>query len=159
MHENPKGMATQTHEIAKRLRIAVPKRKVAAAPAVRQETEPAAGETPEETLTERVLRQVVTRTVDEDRLLPTIDKQRSTVRKKLDRMLEGKGWYMFAQNSAHTIATGKATQRRNAELALVLESTRWRGEVQRYAAERVNEFDGALAAAMNDPKAAEHEGR
>ena len=158
MQENPKGMATQTQEIAKRMRIAVPKRTVPAAPAVPQETQPA-GESQEETLAERVMRQVVTRTVDEERLLPTIDKQRSTVRKKLDRMAEGKGWYVFAQNSAHAVATGKATQRRNAELALVQEGTRWRGEVQRYAPERAGEFDGALAAAMNDPKAPDHEGR
>ena len=43
MHENPKGMATQTHEIAKRLRIAVPKRKVvsgAGGPAERRSRRP-----------------------------------------------------------------------------------------------------------------------
>ena len=67
--------------------------------------------------------------------------------------------HVFAQNSAHAVATGKATQRRNAELALVLEGTRWRSDVQRYAPERAGEFDGALAAAVNDPKGADHEGR
>ena len=49
-----------------------------------------------------MLRQVVTRTVDEDRLLPTIDKQRSTVRKKLDRMVEGKGWYVSLLRKAYS---------------------------------------------------------
>ena len=78
-----------------------------------------------------MLRQIRSGEIDEKRLLPAEEKRRNDVAKKLERMRQGKGWYMFVQATAETAGTGKAPQRRNAELALVQEGTCWRGEVER----------------------------
>ena len=42
---------------------------------------------------------------------------------------------------AHAIATGKAPARRNAEIMVVQEVTRWRREVERFTPERLEEFE------------------
>ena len=119
---------------------------------LRPQTAPAPvdAETPE-SVSARVLRQIRWG-LDEERLLPGEDKRRRMVEKKLDRMARGEGWYVFAQASAYTIQNGKAPQRRNAEVAIVQEATRWREEVERYAPDRLAEFERQLDAAFANPK-------
>ena len=82
--------------------------------------------TPEEPLGERVLRQARTGQLDEDRLLPGQDKRERDLTKKLDKLATQSGWYTFVSAQAHAIAEGKAPARRNAEIMVVQEVTRWR---------------------------------
>ena len=72
-------------------------------------------------------------------------------------MRDGRGWYIFVQANSDTVATGKAPQRRNAELAVIHEASRWRGDIERYAPECVEEFDRMLKSALDTPKAGNRE--
>ncbi len=47
--------------------------------------------------------------------------------------------------------TGKAPAQRNAELMLVTEAIRWRKELERFAPERLEEFDANLRRAVENP--------
>ena len=91
----------------------------------------------EEPLAQRVLRQARSGQLDEDRLLPGQDKRERDLTKKLDKLAAQDGWYTFVSAQAHAIATGKAPARRNAEIMVVQEITRWRREVERFAPERL----------------------
>ena len=104
-----------------------------------------------ETTADRVLRQARTGRLDEDRLLPPDDKRARDVSKKLDRLAAGDGWYKFVAGAAHTMATGKVPQRRNAEVSVVTEITRWRREVGRFAPDRLGEFEQADSARHGAP--------
>ena len=73
--------------------------------------------------------------------------------KKLDKLAAQAGWYTFVSAQAHAIATGKAPARRNAEIMVVQEITRWRREVERFATERLDEFDAGIRHALEHPAA------
>ena len=104
-----------------------------------------------EPLADRVLRQVRSGALDESRLLPATDKRTRDVAKKLDRLASRQGWYVFLVGQAHAVATGKASAKRNAEIMAIEQVTRWRLEGSRFAPDRLEEFDGLIAAALNDP--------
>ena len=100
---------------------------------------------PEEPLAQRVLRQARTGQLDEDRLLPGQDKRERDLTKKLDKLAARSGWYTFVSAQAHAIATGKAPARRNAEIMVVQEVTRWRREVERFTPARLEEFEAGAS--------------
>ena len=91
----------------------------------------------EEPLADRVLRQVRSGKLDEDRLLPSADKRARDVGKKLDRLAARQGWYTFMAGQAHAVATGKAPAKRNAEIMAVEQVARWRSEVSSFAPDRL----------------------
>ena len=107
----------------------------------------------EEPLAQRVLRQARSGQLDEDRLLPAQDKRERDLTKKLDKLAAQAGWYTFVSAQAHAIATGKAPARRNAEIMVVQEITRWRREVERFATGRLDEFDAGIRHALEHPAA------
>ena len=49
------------------------------------------------------------------------------------------------------MATGKAPSRRNAEVMVVQEVTRWRREVERFTPERLEEFEAGIHHALEHP--------
>ena len=155
MNQKPTREAELQAAIAAKLRIKVPA-KTATEPAGPTPTPAPRGRPPlesgEEPLSDRVLRQIRTDEIDEERLLPNEEKRRNDVARKLDRMRQGKGWYLYVQANAHTAGTGKAPQRRNAEVALVQEGSRWRKEIERYAPEDLEEFDTMLKSSLETPE-------
>lgn len=106
-----------------------------------------------ESIPDRVLRQAITGQIDEARLLPADDKRARDVLKKLDRFADGGGWYLFVAGSAHVLLTGKAPARRNAEISVIAEISRWRREVSRFAPDRLAEFDARVRHAFDHPAA------
>ena len=93
-------------------------------------------------------------------MLPGQDKRERDLTKKLDKLAAQDGWYTFVSAQAHAIATGKAPARRNAEIMVVQEITRWRREVERFAPERLDEFDAGIRHALEHPAALQRpEGR
>ena len=54
--------------------------------------------------------------LDEARLLLSREKHARDLAKKLDREFDKNGWRMFVSNAAHTLAHGKAQQRRNTQI-------------------------------------------
>ena len=104
-----------------------------------------------ETVSEQVLRQVRTGKLDEARLLPAADKRTRDVNKRLDKLANRQGWYVFVAGQAYAMETGKAPAQRNAEVMLVTEVTRWRRDVEQFAADRLAEFDRGIAGALEHP--------
>ena len=86
------------------------------------------------------------------RLLPAEDKARRDCEKRLEKLAERKGWFVFVQGQAHGALVGKAAQRRNSELMLVREVLRWRGDVARLVPGRLADFDRLIGEAAADPK-------
>ena len=86
------------------------------------------------------------------RLLPAEDKARRDCEKRLEKLAERKGWFVFVQGQAHGALVGKAAQRRNCELTLVREVLRWRGDVARLVPGRLADFDRVIGEAAADPK-------
>lgn len=105
----------------------------------------------EETVSERVWRQAVAGRLDEDRLLPGREKRARDLTKKLDRGLEGLGWTQFVAGAAFTMETGKAPQRKNAEVALVKEVTRWRKDVLELLPERERDLAAIVLQGLANP--------
>ena len=105
----------------------------------------------EEPIGNRVLRQVRTNKLDEERLLPSPEKRTRDIVKKLDRLGTYQGWYIFVAGQAYAITNGKAPSRRNAEIMLVTEVTKWRREVERFADNRLGEFDNLINHAIENP--------
>ena len=105
----------------------------------------------EETLNERVMRQLATGKLDEDRLLPTREKRARQISKKLDRMARRGGWYLFVAGQAHVVQTGPARKKRNAEITIVTETSRWLRDVRRFVPERTDEFFALLDHALEHP--------
>ena len=66
---------------------------------------------------------------DTDRLLPTREKRRRDLVKRLERPMDKNGWRMFVSGCAYTMQNGKARQARNAELVLIETIARWRAQV------------------------------
>ncbi len=110
-------------------------------------------DTTAEPVARRVLRQVRSGQLDEDRLLPARDKRERDVRKGLARLAERKSWYVFVAGQAHGIATAKGPGKRNAEITLVREITRWRAEVERFAPGELAGFDALITDALEHPAA------
>ena len=73
--------------------------------------------------------------------------------KRLDKLGNRQGWYMFVAGQACAMKTGKAPARRNAEVMLVTEVIRWRRDIEQFAADRLAEFDRGIADALEHPAA------
>ena len=99
----------------------------------------------------RVLRQVRTGKLDGTRLLPDADRLTRYVNLRLDTLASRRGWYVFAAGQAHAMETGKAPARRDAEVILVTEVSRWRRDVEQFAPQRLAEFDRGIADALEHP--------
>lgn len=91
--------------------------------------------------------------MDAERLLPTREKRAKDLAKRLDRPLDENGWRIFVSRCAHTIAEGKAPQRRNAELQLVEAVARWRRQVRELLPEREDELRAIAEAGLARPEA------
>ena len=104
----------------------------------------------EELLGVRVLRQVRTG-LDVERLLPSAAKRESDVRKRLAKMAERAGFYIFVAAQAHAVGAGRAPARRNAELMLVREIARWREDMERDAPDCLASFDALVLDACEHP--------
>ena len=90
--------------------------------------------------------------LDADRLLPSREKRTRDLAKKLDREIDRNGWRIFVSGCAHTMATGKAPQRRNAEVALVEAVTRWRAQVRELLPDREADLRAIVAAGLARPE-------
>lgn len=91
--------------------------------------------------------------VDEERLLPPRAKHAQQLAKELDRELDRNGFRMFVSGAAHTLAHGKAPQRRNAEAQLVAEVTRWLQTVRDLLPEREDDLQALVQAGLDRPEA------
>ena len=111
---------------------------------------------PVEPIPARVMRQVVSGTLDEARLLPASDKRERDVRKALRKLADHKSWYTFVAGLAYAMVHGKAPGKRNAEITLVREVTRWRADVERFAPDELAGFDALLTYALAHPAALPH---
>ena len=89
--------------------------------------------------------------LDAERLLPDREKRARELRKKLDRELEHNGWRIFVAGLAWAMETGKDAQRRNAEVTLVREVTRWQSEVAELLPERIDDFRRLIEAGIANP--------
>jgi len=95
--------------------------------------------------------------LDRDRLQGDLEKRRREVEKKLDRgLLEHKGWYTFVSGQAYTIANGKAPAKRNSEIMLVEQVSRWVEEVKDACPDRMGDLVQILREAMANPTAVTH---
>ena len=95
---------------------AAPAPVVASAPVNGADVSPAAPADGAEPLGDRVWRQVRDGGIDRDRLLPSLDKRRRDLTKRMDKPMDRNGWRMFAAGCAYTIEHGKggpAAQRRD----------------------------------------------
>ena len=104
-----------------------------------------------EALVDRVWRQVRDG-VDRERLLPAEDKRRRDLAKRLDKPPDSNGWAMYVAGLAHTIDTGKARNRRNAEIALVEAVSRWTAEVAELLPERMAELRSIVDYGLHHPQ-------
>ena len=112
---------------------------------------PAAASTDEEPLVERVWRQVRDG-LDRDRLLPAEEKRIRDLTKRLDRPPESNGWATFVAGQAHTIGTGKARNRRNAEVALIEAISRWVADVEELLPDRMDDLRAIVDYGLNHPR-------
>ena len=108
---------------------------------------------PLEPIPARVMRQVVSGTLDEARLLPAPDKRERDVRKSLAKLAEHKSWYVFVAGQAYAMVHSKAPGQRNAEIMLVREVTRWRADVERFVPDGLAGFDALIQHALGNPVA------
>ena len=104
-----------------------------------------------EPLVDRVWRQVRDG-LDRERLLPADDKRRRDLAKRLDKPPESNGWATFVAAQAHTIATGKARNRRNAEIALVETVSRWAADVAELLPDRMADLHAIVDYGLHHPQ-------
>lgn len=93
--------------------------------------------------------------LDTDRLLPDRDARARDLAKKLDRDAPGyerNGWRMFVSGCAHSMANGKARQKRNAEVMLVETLARWRAQVRDLLPDREADLRAIVAAGLARPE-------
>ena len=102
----------------------------------------------EEPLADRVWRQVRDG-LDRDRLLPAEEKRLRDLAKRLDRPPESNGWATFVAGQAHTIGTGKARNRRNAEVALIQAICRWVADVEELLPDRMDDLRAIVDYGLN----------
>lgn len=119
-------------------------------------TVPAPGAAPSppadgEPLVDRVWRQVRDG-LDRERLLPADDKRRRDLAKRLDKPPASNGWATYVAGLAHTIGTGKARNRRNAEIALVEAISRWTADVAELLPDRMADLRGIVNYGLHHPK-------
>ena len=100
---------------------------------------------------ERLWRQVA-EGLDEARLLPSREKRARDLAKRLDKDLERNGWRMFVSGCAHAIANGKAPQRRNAEVQLVEQVSRWMAQVRELLPGREDDLRRVVEAGLARPE-------
>ena len=100
----------------------------------------------------RVRRQVI-EGLDGERLLPSREKRKRSLFKRLEREMDRNGWRMFVSGCAHTMANGKAPQQRNAEASLIETVTRWRGLVLDLAPEQEGRLWEIVKAGLDRPEA------
>ena len=103
-----------------------------------------------ETAFERIERQVRDGW-DRERLAGDLEKRRREVCKKLDRGLEGKGWALFVSGQAYAMENGKAPGRRNAEITLVQEISKWTAEVNDAAPDRMADLVRIVRHGLDNP--------
>ena len=89
--------------------------------------------------------------LDKDRLLGDEDKRRRELAKKMDRELERNGWRIFVSAQAHTVLTGKAPARRNAEAMLVETVTRWHKQVSELLPDRMADLERIVNHGIDNP--------
>ena len=111
----------------------------------------AAASADEEPLVDRVWRQVRDG-LDRDRLLPAEEKRLRDLAKRLDRPPESNGWATFVAGQAHTISTGKARNRRNAEVALIQAISRWVADVEELLPDRMDDLRAIVDYGLNHPR-------
>ena len=90
--------------------------------------------------------------LDVKRLLPEREKRARDLAKKLDREIDRNGWRMFVSGCAYAMETGKAAQRRNAEVALVDAVTRWHAQVIDLLPDREPDLRAIVAAGLARPE-------
>ena len=112
---------------------------------------PAPASADEEPLADRVWRQVRDGP-DRDRLLPAEEKRIRDLTKRLDRPPESNGWATFVAGQAHTISTGKARNRRNAEVALIQAISRWVADVEELLPDRMDDLRAIVDYGLNHPR-------
>ena len=105
----------------------------------------------EEPLVDRVWRQVRDG-LDRDRLLPAEEKRLRDLAKRLDKPPESNGWATFVAGQAHTIGTGKARNRRNAEVALIQAIARWVADVEELLPDRMDDLRAIVDYGLNHPR-------
>lgn len=106
---------------------------------------------PASPLVDRVWRQVRDG-LDRERLLPADDKRRRDLAKRLDKPPDSNGWATYVAGLAHTIGTGKARNRRNAEIALVEAVTKWTADVAELLPDRMAELRAIVNYVLHHPK-------
>ena len=112
---------------------------------------PSAPATDEEPLADRVWRQVRDG-LDRERLLPAEEKRIRDLAKRLDRPPESNGWATFVSGQVHTIGTGKARNRRNAEVALIQAIARWVADVEELLPDRMDDLRAIVDYGLNHPR-------
>lgn len=90
--------------------------------------------------------------IDKERLLPSLDKQRRDLEKKLDRELDRNGWRIFVSAQVHAMKTAKAPGRRRAEVMLIESIQRWGRQVQQLLPHRVQDLVNLVEYGMDHPE-------
>ncbi len=101
---------------------------------------------------ERILHQVENG-LDVDRLLPSREKRRRELIRKIERPLEENGYRTFVANAVNRLRTAKAPNRRAAERVLVDSIGLWHDECLDLAPERMDElYELILSGFCNPPE-------
>ena len=90
--------------------------------------------------------------LDRERLLPADDKRRRDLARRLDQPPESNGWAMYVAGLAHSIGTGKARSRRNAEIALVEAVSRWTADVAELLPDRMADLHTIVNYGLDHPR-------
>ena len=104
-----------------------------------------------EPLVDRVWRQVRDG-LDRERLLPADDKRRRDLAKRLAKPPDSNGWATYVAGLAHTIDTGKARNRRNAEVALIETVSRWAADVAELLPDRMADLRAIVDYGLHHPQ-------
>ena len=105
----------------------------------------------DEPLADRVWRQV-REGLDRDRRLPAEEKRIHDLTKRLDRPPQSNGWATFVASQAHTISSGKARNRRNAEVALIQAICRWIADVEELLPDRMDDLCAIVNYGLSHPR-------
>ena len=105
----------------------------------------------DEPLVDRVWRQVRDG-LDRERLLPADDKRCRDLAKRLDQPPESNGWATYVAGLAHSIGTGKARSRRNAEVALVEAVSKWTADVAELLPDRLVDLHAIVNYGLDHPR-------
>lgn len=89
--------------------------------------------------------------LDEDRLLPPIDRRRRELANKLDLDMDLNGWRIYVSGQVHAMMTAKAPGRRNAERMLVEAIRRWRAQVEELLPDRMADLERIVNFGLDHP--------